>query len=429
MLGVQRLARLGPAPWSCSILARPLSSMRWLTTCDCERSPVTAGLRSCRPGSRGGAPAAYQIAQASGAGAPVHKLSQGFSTVLIIVLVLMEAARWLRESGLEVEDRAAAEEADAGVDAVIDVTADGHSTRFAVQVKRRAPYPHEVERLERSWRERAGAGHPLMVAPFVSESLGSILTRAGWSWADDQGNFDLRAPGLLLRQRRTVTAPAPRRRSLPRGSGSFAIIRALVAFSDGEDEEPGATTLAVQAGVSQPRASQVLRHLHELDLVEKSGHGRWKPHREALLDRFLAEYPGPGGSEQHCYSLDSPFEVAIRAGQASGPRRLIVASADVGPDLIVPWRRPSLVILYTRRVIDPSSLGLVDAQGRHDANVIVRMPDDQSVFPGHALIAQVHGSDVPLADPIQQIWDLQDLGGADRLEAAGRLRHWLLARP
>ena len=41
----------------------------------------------------------------------------------------------------------------------------------------------------------------------------------------------------------------------------------------------------------------------------------------------------------------------------------------------------------------------------------------------------VHGSDVPLADPLQQIWDLQDLGGADRLEAAGRLRQWLLARP
>ena len=77
----------------------------------------------------------------------------------------------------------------------------------------------------------------------------------------------------------------------------------------------------------------------------------------------------------------------------------------------------------------PPDLGLTDAQGTHDANVIVRMPDDQSVFPVPALIAQVQGNDVPLADPLQQIWDLQDLGGADRLEAAGRLREWLLARP
>jgi len=177
------------------------------------------------------------------------------------------------------------------------------------------------------------------------------------------------------------------------------------------------------------RASQVLRQLHDLKLVERSGHGRWMPHREALLDRFLAEYPGPGGSQQYCYSLDSPAEVAVRAGQMSTPVRPVVASADVGPDLLVAWRKPSLVILYAKHVIDPSSLGLIDAQGRHDANVIVRMPDDQSVFPARALVARIHGNDVPLADPLQQIWDLQDLGGADRLEAAGRLRQWLLARP
>jgi hypothetical protein len=169
--------------------------------------------------------------------------------------------------------------------------------------------------------------------------------------------------------------------------------------------------------------------LHDLKLVERVGHGRWKPHREALLDRFLADYPGPGGSEQYYYTLDSPIEVAVRAGLLSAPRAPIVASADVGPDLIVPWRRSNLVILYARHVTDPSNLGLINAQGMHDANVILRMADDQSVFPTPALVAQVHDDDVPLADPLQQIWDLQDLGGADRLDAAGRLRQWLLARP
>jgi DNA-binding transcriptional ArsR family regulator len=339
----------------------------------------------------------------------------------------MEAVRWLRESGLKVEDHAA-DAVDAGVDAILDVATDGHNARFAVQVKGRAPYPHEVERLQRSWRELAQRGHPLMVAPFVSESLGEILTGADWSWADDQGNFDLRAPGLLLRQRRKTTRPVPKRRTLPRGSGSFAIIRALVGLSDGEDEEPGASALASQAGVSQPRVSQVLHQLRDLKLVERSPDGYWKPRREALLDRFLAEYPGPGGSEQYCYSLETPTEVAVRAGQVAELRRPIVASADVGPDLIVPWRRPSLVILYTKHAIDPTVLKLVSAQGPHDANVIVRMPDDRSVFPFAALVAQVQGNNVPLADPLQQIWDLQDLGGADRLEAAGRLRQWLLAR-
>jgi hypothetical protein len=203
--------------------------------------------------------------------------------------------------------------------------------------------------------------------------------------------------GLMLRQRRT-TPPAPKRKTLPRGSGSFAVIRALVGFSGVEDEEPGATALAAQAGISQPRASQILHHLHELELVDRSGHGRWEPRREALLDRFLAEYPGPGGSQQYYYSLNSPVDIAVRAGQVSAPGRPIMASADVGPDLILPWRRPSLAILYTKHVIDPAGLGLTQAQGSHDANVIMRTPQDRSVFPTPILVAQVQGSDVPLAD-------------------------------
>jgi hypothetical protein len=318
--------------------------------------------------------------------------------------------------------------ADAGVDAILDVVADGRHVRFAVQVKSRAPYPHEVERLQQSQRELTERGYPLIVAPFVSESLGEILANADWSWADDQGNFYLRAPGLLFRQRRTATRPAPARRALPRGSGSFAIIRALVRFSDSADEDLPATTLATQAGVSQPRVSQVMRHLHDLKLVDRSPGEEWKPRREALLDRFLAEYPGPGGSEQYFYSLESPTAVAVRAGHVSSDRYPIVTSADVGPDLIMPWRKPSLVVLYTKNAIDPADLKLVSAHGPHDANVILRMPEDRSVFPFHPLVAQVQDDDVPLADPLQQIWDLQDLGGADRLEAAGRLREWLLAR-
>ena len=103
-------------------------------------------------------------------------------------------------------------------------------------------------------------------------------------------------------------------------------------------------------------------------------------------------------------------------------------SADVGPDLLLAWRRPSVVILYVRQLVDLDRLGLVDAQGRHDANVIIRIPDDASVFPANVLVADIDGVDVPLADPTQQVWDLQDLGGADRLEAAGRLREWLLDR-
>jgi hypothetical protein len=107
----------------------------------------------------------------------------------------------------------------------------------------------------------------------------------------------------------------------------------------------------------------------------------------------------------------------------------MVASADVGPDLIVPWRRPSVVILYVNRVFDSTVFGLVNAQGLDDANVIVRVPADHSVFPSPPLVGKVKEREVQLADPLQQIWDLETLGGSDREEAAGRLREWLLTYP
>jgi hypothetical protein len=84
--------------------------------------------------------------------------------------------------------------------------------------------------------------------------------------------------------------------------------------------------------------------------------------------------------------------------------------------------------MYVKELVDASQLGLVDAQGRHDGNVIVRMPGDRSVFPVPALVADLRGMEIGLADPSQMIWDLRDLGGADRADAAAELRTWLLTR-
>lgn len=314
--------------------------------------------------------------------------------------------------------------ATAGVrlDAVVDV--EGHT--FAVEERGRVPYPSELDRLEVLRTRLAEVGTPLLVAPFVSDAVGDSFRRAGWSWADDAGNFDLRAPGLVLRQRATNTPPPVKTAALPQGSGSLAIIRSLIGFSADETEEASATTLAAQANVSQPRASQVLSQLHRHGLVSRTGHGRWLPDRTALLDRFLSEYKGPGGSERYLYSLDPSIEVAVSLATVARAGSVAV-SADVGPDLIQAWRRPTMLIVYVRDAIVPwTTSGLVDAQGRDDANVIVRSPRDTSVFPRHQLVAGVHGVEVPLADPTQMLWDLHQLGGQDRLEAAEVMREWIL---
>ena len=329
----------------------------------------------------------------------------------------------LRKAGLSVE---AVRDAPATTGVRVDVVVDVEGCSFVVEERGRVPYPSELDKLEVLRAQLGQVGTPLLVVPFVSDGVGDSLRRAGWSWADDAGNFDLRAAGLVLRQRTTNISPPVKSTALPHGSGSLAIIRSLIGFSDDETKEASATTLAAQANVSQPRASQVLSQLHRYGLVTRTGHGRWLPDRAALLDRFLSEYKGPGGSERYLYSLDPSTEVAVSLGTVA-PAGSVAVSADVGPDLIRAWRHPTMLIVYVRDAIVPwTTSGLVDAQGRNDANVIVRSPRDTSVFPRHQLVAGVQGVEVPLADPTQMIWDLHQLGGQDRLEAAEVMREWIL---
>jgi len=344
-------------------------------------------------------------------------------------IMLMDVVRSLRDAGVAVRQLKAPRTGEAAADAILAVEVNGVRARFATEMKSRAPYPGELRGNDRRRTKLAAHGVPLLVVPFVSESAGVALTEAGWSWGDEHGNFDLRAAGLVARQRKTTAPPPPRRRTLPRGSGSYAVMRTLIALHrHDEGGVIGATALARCAKVSQPRASQVLRQLQGLGLVESAGYGRWQPQPEALLDRFLAEYPGPSGSEQYFYTLDPLAEVAARMARTSARHHQLAVSADVGPDLILPWRRPSTLIVYSSGAFDAADLQSVEAAGTTDANVILRMPADQSVFPPDHLLGEFKGASIPLADPVQMIWDLQDLGGADRAEAAGRLRQWLLDR-
>jgi len=82
--------------------------------------------------------------------------------------------------------------------------------------------------------------------------------------------------------------------------------------------------------------------------------------------------------------------------------------------------------LYARDLRSTPALALTKAEGPDDANVVLVLPDDQTMFPLRDLLAGIGTNEVPIADPTQVIWDLEDLGGSDRLEAAGAIREWLL---
>lgn len=305
-----------------------------------------------------------------------------------------------------------------------DISSHGNKARFVVLQRQRAPYPGEVEALASTHQELSTHGVPLLSAPFITESLGARLNKAGWSWADDLGNWDIRAPGVLL-QRRVANKPTTtRQRKMPRGPGSLKIIRWLANHAT--EASIGATELAETVGITRPRATQVLQALADLELCEKVGRGEWTAKREALLDAFIEQYRGPGGTEQHFYSLRPPGEAATTlAEKIESTKSSWVISADVAGDLIAPHRRPSHLIVYGSGYSLRTPDDWVEAHGREDANIIVRSAADESVS-GFGLTRQLGEATLPLADPTQIMWDLIELGGEDRLEVAEKVRTWIL---
>ena len=305
------------------------------------------------------------------------------------------------------------------VDAVLDLEVDGKKARFVVEVKERTPYPGELQRLAPLRDAIESMGVPLLVAPFVSEATGKALTEAKWSWADAQGNADIRAEGVRIIRRMNERAPKHEESGFPTGKGSWAIIRSLVA--DGEAD--GVTELANRIGVSQPRVSQVLSRLTAAGYLERKGRSTWTADRSALLDAFLRNYPGSRGTTNWFFSLDAPHHTCDQfVSVARSTDSEVAVSGDVAADRLMPWRAPTHLTMYFATHHLTTHITLETAIGPGDGNVEVIVPSDTSVF-------LPFGSGDPLtAHPTQVIWDLQRLGGSDRFEAAERLSEWLLSR-
>jgi hypothetical protein len=171
--------------------------------------------------------------------------------------------------------------------------------------------------------------------------------------------------------------------------------------------------------------------LGELALTKKIARGRWTVDRQALLDAFMAQYRGPGGTTRYYHSLEPPGQSAIAV--ASGRSRLKaktswVISADVAADLIAPHRRPSHLVVYALEANLKIPNDWVEAHGPDDANIFVRYAADPSVE-GFVFARSLGKTVLSLADPTQILWDLHDMGGEDRLEVAEKVRRWILRSP
>lgn len=201
------------------------------------------------------------------------------------------------------------------------------------------------------------------------------------------------------------------------GAGTSALVRGLIAATRPVTQ----VELATLVGVSQPRVSQVLGLLARSSAVTSTADG-YVGRRKQLIDLYVENHrPALVGVEVPWYSLQPMREqVDLLCAHAAATGTRVAVSADLAPDLLAPWRHPTLTVVYADGALDLKAAGFVRAEGRVDATVLVRHTRDTTLLaafePWRRSI-----DELPLADPVQQIWDLHDLGGADRAEAAERL--------
>lgn len=208
------------------------------------------------------------------------------------------------------------------------------------------------------------------------------------------------------------------------GAGTASVVRLLVA----SDEPLTGVAIASIVGVTQPRASQVLKQLADHEAVVATPDG-YRGERGTLLDLYRARTrPHLVEPESYWYSTRPLTEQARRVlALASDEGATIAFSADLAPDLLAPWRHPTVAIAYVSDPLPADRAGLVPAEGRADASLVLRWTDDQGLLsPADPWRDEADG--LPIVDPCQQWWDLLDLGGEDRAEAADRLRQAILTR-
>jgi hypothetical protein len=174
--------------------------------------------------------------------------------------------------------------------------------------------------------------------------------------------------------------------------------------------------LARDLQVSQPRISQILRLLanHDIDIEHLDDP---EQHRR-LVDLYVRYHRPNAVSESLFYSLDPAYEQVRQVIEAANRQDVRVAvSADLAPDLIAPWRTPTLTVVYAEASVDLEPSLFVPAIARGEATLLIRHVSDDSLLAPWT----TSRPDIPIIHPVQQVWDLYDLGGEDRIEAAERL--------
>jgi hypothetical protein len=326
---------------------------------------------------------------------------------------------------------------DAGVDMVpvdarhVELRRGRRSVLVEVHQARRPLGPRAVARLIARTRETG-----LLVVPSATEAARRTLDDAGWSWlvtgaTGVRGAVRLGPTRVEVGRQPDAEPTQVQARTGPVPWGSFTVVRLLLLL-------PAATqrVLAEAGGLSQPRVSQVLTQLEREQLVKRRPAGWMVDDFDGLLRWWLERYPGPGGISTYWYGLESPVAqaqavVGHLGGRSGGTDSTVVVSGDVAADQLAPWRAPGRAVVYARAGADLTAVGLTPA-GAAEATTELIVPEDPGLWPKidcalpAADVTATASGAVPLANPIQVLWDVRRAPGADSGEAAERL--WAVLR-
>lgn len=337
--------------------------------------------------------------------------------------MLMPAAVWeaVQAAGLDLVAR--------GPDAVElrfddpDEASQPAAVEFKVLASARPLTPSAV-------RELTGQQEPgrpvLLIVPSATDAVRAEVAAQGWSVivvegaAGPHGQIRLGPDRVVPVGSAQPAVQARPARPGPAPWGTSTLLRRLLLGAAATQAD-----LAARSGISQPRVSQVLKELSGEGLVERvvaAGTSRWSVTGwDALLGRWLSTYPGPGGIPTYWYGLDAPADQARAAvrqlTEAAGADAVV--SGEVAADLLAPWRRPARAVVYARDGADLGDVELAPA-GAAEATLELIVPADPGVWPAPPS-EDFADAELPLADPLQVLWDLHRTAGVDAGEAADRL--------
>jgi hypothetical protein len=236
----------------------------------------------------------------------------------------------------------------------------------------------------------------------------------GWNLVTDDGTLRLLLGDDHLRRDKPTGEARRTHRRGPTSWATFTLVRRLLAGPPATQRE-----LAERTGVTQSKISRALNRLTTHNLVHKDTSG-WQPTDfDALLDWWLENYPGPGGVTSHWYSLENAVTQAKEAIDVLENRAVV--SGDPAADALAPWRRPSTCALYVHVGASLASAGFVPVTSAAESTLTVCAPKDPGLWLPTTWIA----AGLPLADPLQIIYDVVNGTGTDRVEAATHLREAL----